>query len=38
MTVLAQQSGYWFAGVLTVVAAVMVTVVIILSSRSDSTR
>lgn len=38
MTVLAQQSGYWFAGILTVVAAVIVTVVIILSSRSDSTR
>ena len=34
--VLAQETGYWLAGVLTVAAAVVVTVVILLSSRSDS--
>jgi hypothetical protein len=36
ISVLAQETGYWFAGILTVVAAAVVTVVILLSSRSDS--
>lgn len=34
MTLLAQGTEYWFAGVLTVVAAVIVTAVILISSRS----
>lgn len=40
MTILAQLSGYGFAGVLTVIAAAIVTVVILISSRSkhDDTR
>lgn len=35
MSLLAQESGYWFAGILTVIAAVIVTVVILVSSRSN---
>jgi hypothetical protein len=31
----AQQGEYWFAGVLTVIAAVVVTVVMLITSRSD---
>jgi hypothetical protein len=34
-TTIAQQSGYWLAGVLTVVAAVIVTLVIVMTSRPD---
>lgn len=34
MTLLAQETEYWFAGVLTVIAAVIVTAVILVSSRS----
>ena len=34
--VLAQETGYVLAGILTVIAAALVTVVILLSSRSDS--
>jgi L-asparagine transporter-like permease len=34
MTLLAQETEYWFAGILTVVAAVIVTAVILASSRS----
>jgi hypothetical protein len=36
LTLFAQQSDYWFAGVLTVLAAAVVTVVILVSSRSDN--
>jgi hypothetical protein len=32
---LAQVSDYWFAGILTIVAAIIVTAVILTSSRSD---
>jgi hypothetical protein len=32
---LAQQTDYWFAGVLTIIAAALVTAVILVSSRSD---
>lgn len=32
--IVAQQNGYWLSGVLTVVAAALVTAVILLSSRS----
>lgn len=32
--VLAQETGYWFSGILTVAAAVIVTAVILVSSRS----
>lgn len=35
MSLLAQESGYWFAGILTVIAAVIVTVVILVGSRSN---
>lgn len=35
IALLAQQSGYWLSGALTVVAAAIVTVVILISSRSD---
>jgi hypothetical protein len=31
----AQVSDYWFAGILTIVAAIIVTAVILTSSRSD---
>jgi hypothetical protein len=34
VTVLGQQSGYWLAGILTVIAAAVVTVVILAASRS----
>ncbi|HEY6634643.1 MAG TPA: hypothetical protein VI141_03420 [Acidimicrobiia bacterium] len=34
-TTLALDGGYWLAGVLTVIAAAIVTVVILVSSRSD---
>lgn len=34
MMLLAQETDYWFAGILTVVAAVIVTAVILASSRS----
>jgi hypothetical protein len=34
-SVFAQQSGYWLAGVLTLIAAAVVTVVILVSSRSN---
>lgn len=37
IALLAQQSGYWLPGLLTVIAAVIVTVVILVSSRSDDT-
>jgi hypothetical protein len=33
-TTLLAQAGYWFAGVLTVIAAAIVTVVILVSSRN----
>jgi len=33
--ILAQQGEYWLAGILTVVAAAIVTVVILVSSRSS---
>jgi hypothetical protein len=33
-TLLAQQGGYWFAGTLTIIAAAIVTFVILFSSRS----
>lgn len=36
MTLLAQETDYWFAGILTVVAAVIVPAVILLGSRSGS--
>lgn len=36
MTLLAQETEYWFAGILTVVAAVIVTAVILLGSRSSN--
>jgi hypothetical protein len=32
---LAQLSDYWFAGILTIVAAIVVTAVILTSSHSD---
>jgi hypothetical protein len=35
LTLFAQQSDYWFAGTLTVIAAALVTAVILVSSRSD---
>jgi hypothetical protein len=34
-TTLAVDGGYWLSGVLTVIAAAIVTVVILVSSRSD---
>jgi hypothetical protein len=32
----AQETDYWFAGTLTIIAAAVVTVVILVSSRSDN--
>jgi hypothetical protein len=32
---IAEQSGYWLAGVLTMAAAIIVTLVIVMTSRSD---
>lgn len=38
MAVLADHTGYWVSGILTVVAAVTVTLVILISSRSRKGR
>jgi hypothetical protein len=38
ITILALEDGYWLSGALTIVAAVIVTVVILVSSRSGDTR
>ncbi|HEX6301025.1 MAG TPA: hypothetical protein VF148_11215 [Acidimicrobiia bacterium] len=38
MTLLAQQTDYWFAGILTIIAAAVVTVVILVSSGSDNDK
>lgn len=35
MTLLAQQTDYWLAGALTIIAAALVTVVIVVSSGSN---
>ncbi|MFP3883507.1 MAG: hypothetical protein ACLFRT_10110 [Actinomycetota bacterium] len=34
LSLLAQETGYWFSGILTIVAAVIVTADILVSSRS----
>jgi hypothetical protein len=36
MIIFAQQNDYWFSGTLTMVAAALVSVVILVSSRSDN--
>lgn len=36
MTLVAQEAAYWLAGILTAVAAAIVTVVILVSSRSKN--
>jgi hypothetical protein len=38
LTLLAQQTDYWFAGTLTIIAAALVTVVILVSSRSNNDK
>jgi hypothetical protein len=38
MILFAQQTDYWFAGILTIIAAALVTVVILASSRSDNDK
>jgi hypothetical protein len=37
-TVLAQQTDYWLAGTLTILAAVLVTIVILVSSHSNNDK
>jgi hypothetical protein len=36
MIIVAQQGEYWFAGTLTIIAAVAVTVVILMTSHPDN--
>jgi len=38
MILIAQQTDYWFAGISTIIAAALVTVVILVSSRSDNDK
>jgi hypothetical protein len=38
MTILAQQTDYWLAGILTIIAAALVTGVILASSGSDDDK
>jgi hypothetical protein len=38
MTLLAQQTDYWLAGILTIIAAALVTVAILVSSGSDDDK
>jgi hypothetical protein len=38
MMLLAQQTDYWFAGILTIIAAALVTAVILVSSGSDNDK
>jgi hypothetical protein len=38
MILFAQLTDYWFAGLLTIIAAALVTAVILVSSRSDNDK